>query len=231
MSLRLVEEFVSIQGEGPNTGRRAYFIRTAGCNLRCSWCDTPFTWKAKGEGTYDATADELIRNISEAKVGVVVVTGGEPMLQWKRQDFNQLITYCACTGTILQIETNGTILPDLDTPNVHLMTFTVSPKVKSAGIEDSDVDYKKWIGLRLKTHWKFVVRTSSDFETDLLEVEEIVVKYGLNRQVVWIMLEGTEHKKQFLNMTPESIDIIVQDHQFNYAARVHTLIWGDKRGK
>lgn len=76
--LPIVEEFYSIQGEGFNTGKAAYFIRIGGCDIGCEWCDTKFSWDAQ---IHQLTGvDDIIRNIRKHPAKSVVVTGGEPLL-------------------------------------------------------------------------------------------------------------------------------------------------------
>src|SRR5438477_11594418 len=77
-ALKIAELFYSIQGEGSLVGIPSVFVRTSGCNLRCSWCDTPYTsWYPEGE---DCSLDEILRQVSAYPARHVVVTGGEPMI-------------------------------------------------------------------------------------------------------------------------------------------------------
>ncbi len=77
--MRIAEIFYSVQGEGSLVGVPSVFVRTSGCNLRCSWCDTPYTsWNPEGE---DLTLDEILdRASSFSAARHVVLTGGEPMI-------------------------------------------------------------------------------------------------------------------------------------------------------
>ncbi len=72
-----MEEFYSIQGEGANTGKAAYFIRIGGCDVGCYWCDVKESWNPKFHPL--TPADEIINNINQCKARSVVVTGGEPL--------------------------------------------------------------------------------------------------------------------------------------------------------
>ncbi len=76
--LPLVEEFFTLQGEGFQTGRAAYFIRLGGCDVGCSWCDTRFSWNPEIHPLVDA--DIIVNNVTEAGADSVVVTGGEPLM-------------------------------------------------------------------------------------------------------------------------------------------------------
>ncbi len=76
--LPIVEEFYSIQGEGCNTGRAAYFVRIGGCDIGCSWCDTKYAWNAD---LHPMVAIEgIIDNVLKSGADSVVVTGGEPLM-------------------------------------------------------------------------------------------------------------------------------------------------------
>jgi 7-carboxy-7-deazaguanine synthase len=76
--LPLVEEFYSIQGEGYNTGKAAYFIRLGGCDIGCSWCDSRYSWNQDLHPLIHI--DQIVGNVIEAGSDSVVVTGGEPLL-------------------------------------------------------------------------------------------------------------------------------------------------------
>ncbi|MRR22504.1 7-carboxy-7-deazaguanine synthase QueE [bacterium] len=76
--LPLVEEFYSVQGEGFNTGRAAYFIRVGGCDVCCSWCDTKYSWNAELHPLVDI--ETIASNVVSAGADSVVVTGGEPLM-------------------------------------------------------------------------------------------------------------------------------------------------------
>src|SRR5215470_5126531 len=77
-ALKIAELFYSIQGEGALVGVPSVFVRTSGCNLRCEWCDTPYTsWRPEGS---DWTLDRILAEVSAYPASHVVVTGGEPMI-------------------------------------------------------------------------------------------------------------------------------------------------------
>ncbi len=76
--LPVMEEFYTIQGEGFNTGKAAYFIRIGGCDVGCHWCDVKESWNANLHPLVDAT--EVIKNVLSLKADSVVITGGEPLI-------------------------------------------------------------------------------------------------------------------------------------------------------
>lgn len=75
--LPLVEEFYSIQGEGYNTGKAAYFIRIGGCDIGCKWCDSKFSWNPDIHKA--VKVDDILKNVHAAPAKAMVVTGGEPL--------------------------------------------------------------------------------------------------------------------------------------------------------
>ena len=95
----LVEIFESLQGEGRNTGRPCVFIRFAGCNLKCPWCDTDVTKR------FTASLDELLAELAQHKAKSVILTGGEPTIQ---KDMPELVAALKREGYWVAVETNGT---------------------------------------------------------------------------------------------------------------------------
>ena len=125
--MKINEVFASIQGEGTLAGVPSLFIRTTGCNLRCVWCDTPYTsWTPQGE---DWTLDQLeqwVRGFPQIRH--VVITGGEPMIQPAIADLARRIDHLSRHITI---ETAGTVYVDLP---CHLMS--ISPKLANSGQDE-----------------------------------------------------------------------------------------------
>jgi 7-carboxy-7-deazaguanine synthase len=120
--MRIAEIYRSIQGEGLLTGEPSVFVRSSGCNLRCWFCDTPYTsWQPEGS---DMAVDEIVAQVEEWDTRHVVVTGGEPML------FAELVPLCARLreiGRHVTVETAGTLyLP------VACDLMSISPKFASS---------------------------------------------------------------------------------------------------
>lgn len=99
----LVEIFESLQGEGRNTGRPCIFIRFAGCNLKCPWCDTDVTKR------FSASAEDILRELRSFKAKSVILTGGEPTLV---KEMPELIAALREKGYWIAVETNGTLAVD-----------------------------------------------------------------------------------------------------------------------
>lgn len=139
--LRVQNVFYTIQGEGPFAGQPAVFVRTAGCNLRCSFCDTDFEsgWSnlMTPEALFNlATATEATAGGKDRDPGLIVLTGGEPLLQ-DTEAMADLLNRFARSGHHVQFETAGTLpLPYAGgriqyregTPQPGCTSFVVSPK-------------------------------------------------------------------------------------------------------
>ena len=107
--VRIAELYSSLQGEGRLAGTPSVFVRTSGCNLRCTWCDTPFTsWEPTGT---NRAVSELVEEILNRKLKHVVITGGEPLLA---SDMHVLCNVLQDEGQHITIETAATVIPDED---------------------------------------------------------------------------------------------------------------------
>ena len=99
----LVEIFESLQGEGRNTGRPCVFVRFAGCNLKCPWCDTNVSRR------FSLSLADLVSEVKSFKARSVVLTGGEPSLA---EGMPELVAALKKEGFWIAVETNGTSSPD-----------------------------------------------------------------------------------------------------------------------
>lgn len=104
MNYKVIEKFTSIDGEGPSAGELATFIRFLGCDLRCSWCDTKYSWDGEVKAE-SMTAPEIYNFIKESGAYNVTLTGGEPLIQ---KEIGELIEFLAKDEKlIIRIETHG----------------------------------------------------------------------------------------------------------------------------
>src|SRR5690606_23600704 len=157
----------TVQGEGPSLGRRAAFVRLMRCNLSCTACDTPFTWDTSrydlGAHTTTMTVAELTSWALAQPVDLLVITGGEPLIQQRR--LVPLVRAVTESGRRVEIETNGTIapLPEL----LETAHFNVSPKIGAFGAADPESRRIRPEALRVleesgRATFKFVITTSAD---------------------------------------------------------------------
>ena len=184
----------TVLGQGTAAGRRCTLIRLGGCNLSCSWCDTPFAWDSTrfdlGRHLAQWSATQVALTALSCNPALVVVTGGEPMLQQRSPGWPVLLR--ALSGVEVGLETNGTIAPSEDTLR-GVSWVTVSPKLAHAG----DPSWERIKGDVLMTwgrlayshdiEFVFVVRDSTDVAT----VNTLVLVHGLPANRVWVSPEGT----------------------------------------
>ena len=123
--MKINEIFYSLQGEGHYTGTPAVFVRFAGCNLKCSFCDTDFT------SFTEMTEDDIVKETGKYPASHIVITGGEPTLQITAS----LVSKLHEAGKYVQIETNGTnVLPE----GCNIDWITCSPKYKAVRLQHID---------------------------------------------------------------------------------------------
>ncbi len=139
-----MEDFYTIQGEGMNTGRAAYFIRLGGCDVECVWCDVKESWDANKHPLL--TVSDLLQKVKESNTKLVVITGGEPAMH----DLTALTSVLKEHGYELAIETSG----------AHAITgswdwICLSPKKFKAPLPEN---------LQHAHELKVVIYHSSDFE-------------------------------------------------------------------
>lgn len=230
------ETFTSIQGEGKLTGVPSWFLRLSGCNLRCTWCDTPYaSWNPEGESR---SIESLIDEAETSGVRHAVVTGGEPMI------FPQLPAICAGLrdrGMHVTIETAGTVFPEAWS-GLACDLISISPKLSNSTPVNDDRDPKRiWserheqrrlnpaVLHRLLAAFpdrqlKFVVSSPAD----LTEIDELLATLsGFGPGDVMLMPEGTA--------PPDSASVawVVETclaRGWRYCHRLQIELFGDTRG-
>lgn len=219
------EIFATVQGEGISAGVPAVFVRLADCNLRCTWCDTKYTWDwkryDKKAGTIELSLEELRAAIHEAagpRISTVVFTGGEPLLQ---QD--ELAELAATIGHRIEVETNGTILPNAALA-ARVEQWNVSPKLASSGNGERarlKPDILAWFAARPDAQIKVVVAS----EDDVAEVRAL----GLPTEKVVLTPEGTDA----VTLSERSRWLAGQctTHGYRMGTRLHVFVWGAERGR
>jgi 7-carboxy-7-deazaguanine synthase len=162
MKLKVHEIFYSIQGETTTSGFTSVFIRLAGCNLNCSWCDTQ---KAREGGT-DMDVDEIIDKVAEFKpFHHITLTGGEPFIQ--NASF-YLLQRLSGEGYLIQVETNGSVLLNTIPYNIRVIMDIKTP---SSG-EENSFDERNIRFLRKTDEIKFVISIMEDYEFAKRFIEE-----------------------------------------------------------
>jgi len=209
--MRIIEVFHSVQGEGPLTGVRTTFVRTARCNLRCRWCDTTYSF---GPGR-ERSIPSILREVARDRTRYVCLTGGEPLLQ---HDSVELVRRLSERGITTVIETGGSldVRPYLGIPDVVL---SVDVKCPGSGMEARN----RWSNLPLLRRsdvLKFVIADRADYRYARRVLRQHRVRPAVVFQPVW----GTDATRLAEWVLKDRLDVrvMLQEHKF---------LWGEKRGR
>lgn len=221
----------TLQGEGPAAGRTASFLRLMGCNLSCAWCDSPYTWDAsrfdlRAETTH-RTPDDLAAELA-GHPGILVITGGEPLLQQGRPGWARLLELLHGQRRTVHVETNGTVLPDAHTA-AHVDLFMVSPKLPNAGAHrghQSPVIAAGWS--ELAELGAAALKVVCEGPDDVTAAVTLADGAGFPREQTWVMPEGTT--TDALQARWPAIATAAARHGICASHRLHVLAWGDARG-
>ena len=223
--VKIAEVFYSIQGEGKLVGVPSVFVRTSGCNLRCKWCDTPYTsWTPEGVAR---TVDSLLDEVMAFGARHVVVTGGEPMIA---REVVRLTGALRERGMHITVETAGTVFAP-----VGCDLMSISPKLANSTPDDPkwgvihertrlQLDVLRRLMAEYTYQLKFVVAGADD----LGEILELVRTLGAPAENVLLMPEG--RSPEVLRERAAWLAPLCLAHGFRYSPRVHVDIWGDRRG-
>lgn len=203
--LNIKEIFTSIQGEGPYAGVPAVFVRLAGCNLTCSFCDTDFTTDAKL-----LSEEHIVGEVSamdQGSVDLVVVTGGEPFMQ----DISLLVKLLTNACFTVQIETNGTYpIPD---EIWELADIVCSPKEGCVVHPDN---------IEKMLVWKYVVGADTEVGDDGLPVK---CSRGLPENDCFLYLQPRDDHEEEKNRAnnQRAVDLCIQ-HNYRLSMQMHKFL-------
>ena len=231
VTLPVAEVFGPVyQGEGPHTGRRCSFVRLGLCNLRCTWCDTPFTWDSS---RYDVNAEcppttpaEIIHALNGHDTDLMILSGGEPLIHQGTQGMEQLLD--GWDGDV-HVETNGTLVP-LTSMVERVSHFSVSPKLRNQGdpftrrVKPKALHTFAALAQQQQAIFKFVVCDPPDLD----EVNELVGVFNIPVESVWVMPEGTDAAT--IIDRARQLEPLAHNRHFNLTLRQHVLIHGNERG-
>jgi len=238
--VRIAELYVSLQGEGMLAGTPSTFVRASGCNLRCHWCDTPFTsWNPVGD---DWATERIEGAVDLLGLPHVVLTGGEPLLP---TDAGAVCRSLRSGGRHLTIETAGTVLP-ADVPTAELADlFSISPKLaSSAPPSDTPAGWRArhdssrrrddiLLEMLRCEAWqlKFVVGSHGDLDEVLAWIDDLGGALGpgrLPRERVFVMPQGTDSAA--LATTADWLAPACVAEGLRFAPRHHIAWYGNTRG-
>ena len=191
-------------------GRLTFFIRAAGCNLRCAWCDTKFSLDPKAGS--DMTVDQLVEAVGATEN--VCFTGGEPLEQ---SDAGELLERLVRAGKTVVLETNGS--KDLtDVPASDKIIISMDIKCPSSGMQDR-MCLNNLNLLSRKDQLKFVI---SD-RTDLEYAERFLQEHPVDTNVIFSPVGGMDLGFLAEEVVSKKLDVRV-------LPQLHKIIWGDKQG-
>lgn len=228
----VTEIFHSIQGEGQLAGLPSVFVRTGGCNLRCTWCDTPYaSWKPEGQ---ELPVEEVMARVLDYPSPHVVLTGGEPMIA---RGIHALAESLRSAARHITIETAATVRPE----GIACDLASLSPKLANSRPEDDRVSeawrqrhealrlqpevIREWVE-RYPYQLKFVVAREADIE----EVEEIIARIGpaIPPGNILLMPEGTD--PETLANRGHWLAGICRDRGYRFCPRLQIALFGNVRG-
>jgi 7-carboxy-7-deazaguanine synthase len=222
--LKIAELFYSLQGEGALVGVPSMFIRTSGCNLRCSWCDTPYTsWQPEGT---ELSIGQILDEVKAHPARHVVVTGGEPMIL---PDIAPLTERLRALGLHITIETAGTVFRP-----VACDLMSISPKLSNS--TPAGEWRERHDSLRIQPavlrelmerypyQLKFVIAQPADLD----EVRGLLETLAADRDRVILMPEGID--REVLRERSLWLAEICKEEGFRFSPRLHVELYGNQRG-
>lgn len=222
--MRIAELFYSIQGEGSLIGVPSFFIRSTGCNLRCSWCDTPYTsWQPEGT---ELSLRQILDEVRAHPARHVVVTGGEPMIQ---PEIIPLTEQLRGAGLHITIETAGTVFQP-----VACDLMSISPKLANSTPEGDwaarheRVRLQPGVLMDLMARYDYQLKFVIEKPEDLAEVRDLAAAVAADAGRVILMPEGTDPDR--LRERAVWLAEICKEEGFRFSPRLHVDLWGNRRG-
>jgi len=215
--MQVIEKFISINGEGLKQGELAVFIRFMGCNLRCSYCDTKYSFE--NPKYTDESIDEIVKYCENSKINNITLTGGEPLLQ---NGIDILMNELAKRDFNIEVETNGAVNIEKykDIPNV---SFTLDYKLPVSLMENKMIT-DNYNYITKMDSVKFVCGNIDD----LNRMKEIINKYDLIKKTNCII-------SPVFNMIKleDIVDFMIKNNLngVRFSLQIHKIIWDpNKRG-
>ena len=223
--MKISEIFYSVQGEGSLVGVPSIFVRTSGCNLRCSWCDTPYTsWKPEGA---DMSLPEILERVAAFPAARhVVLTGGEPMIA---PGIVELSRQFRQRGLHITVETAGTVYAD-----VACDLMSISPKLANSTpdrpfrAQHERLRTQPEILRRLMGVCDYQLKFVIAQQADIGEMRQLLTKIDAPAEKVVLMPEGMD--AETLNTRGVWLAEICKEFGYRFSPRLHVLLWGNKRG-
>jgi len=219
--VKIAEIFYSIQGEGSLVGVPSVFVRTSGCNLRCKWCDTPYTsWEPEG---VERSLDSIVSEVESYRASHVVITGGEPMIAPRIVELTERLPQH------ITIETAGTV-----DAAVRCDLMSISPKLANStpegrwSTQHERLRYQPEVLKRLMSRYSYQLKFVIADPADLDEVRSVVREVSAANDRIILMPEGTD--REVIASRGPWLAEICKSEGYRYSPRLHIDIWGNRRG-
>ena len=223
--MKIAEIFYSVQGEGTLVGTPSVFVRTSGCNLRCVWCDTPYTsWQPEGE---DRSVESIVEEVNRYGASHVVITGGEPMIAPGLEELTGLLTQH------ITIETAGTV-----DRHVSCDLMSISPKLANSTPREREggrwaeqherLRYQPEILRRLIQLYPYQLKFVITDPADVTQVHAMIEEIGAAKSRVVLMPEGVD--AAVLAERGRWLAEVAKREGFRLSPRLHIELWGNRRG-
>jgi organic radical activating enzyme len=223
-SVKLIENFVSWQGEGPDSGRRMIILRFKTCNKKCPWCDTSVKMRISAEAPY--RLEDIQQQIYENQAGIMV-TGGEPTVDRHFDECLALLN--ELTYPIANVESNGYKLSQLmgQVNPKKPVRYIYSPKIFNDEDYDKAVELATMFAYDRTVSIKLVYDGSKLMEDYMEQLDKLFMTNSsspfLNSEKVWVMPEGTTGTNLIMNSS--KVFDICEKYNFNFSSRNH-IIYG-----
>lgn len=220
--MKVTEIFYSLQGEGMLSGIPSVFIRLAGCNLHCRWCDTPYA--SQNLEFTDIGLSDLVEQVNSHQASHVVITGGEPMIA---EGIHVLAQTLHDAGNHLTIETNGTIHPS----GIVCDLISISPKflihqTDRAIAETPNIPFiQSWID-SYDFQLKFVIGGSDDIEA----MQNLLSELDRDIQPTQVLLMPLGSSVREINSLTDILVETCKQYGYRYCRRLHIDLFGQQRG-
>ena len=227
--MRIAEIFYSVQGEGTLIGVPSVFVRASGCNLRCVWCDTPYTsWAPEGE---QCTVGTIVEQVRRFPARHAVVTGGEPMLF---DETIELTRELRKLGYHITIETAGTVYKtvDCDLMSISPKLANSTPHEREGGrwaVQHERLRYQPGVIRGLMDDYEYQLKFVIAEPGDLAEVKRIIAEVSADPRRVVLMPEGVD--RDTLTERGRWLSAICMEQGFRFSPRLHVDLWGTERGR
>lgn len=206
--MKVVEIFNSIEGEGKRAGLLCTFVRFAGCNLRCNYCDTKYSYDL--DQCEDLSIKEIIDCIAQYKTKRITLTGGEPLLQ---DDISELIDQLIELGYEINVETNGAVDIKPFVRESDKLFFTMDYKSKSSGMNGSMIS-ENFFYLKDTDVLKYVVQNRNDLDDMRLHLLKLKNRAFITYvSPVWECIEPRDIVNYMKEYDLDEVRIQVQLHK------------------